>query len=38
VVSRLVEAGVLREIASEARPRRGRPALRWQVNPLLATA
>ena len=38
VVLRLVDAGVLRPIASEGQPRRGRPARRWQVNPMLATA
>lgn len=38
VLARLVEAGVLRPLAGEERPKRGRPAMRWQVNPLLATA
>ena len=37
VIARLVEAGALRAIAPEG-PQRGRPALRWQVNPMLATA
>jgi hypothetical protein len=34
-MSRLVEAGVLRPIAAEG-PVRGRPVLRWHVNPMLA--
>jgi hypothetical protein len=37
VVTRLVEAGVLRAIANEG-PVRGRPALRWHVHPMLAGA
>lgn len=35
VLARLVEGGVLRRLAADARPQGGRPALRWQVNPLL---
>jgi hypothetical protein len=35
LMSRLVEAGVLRPIAAEG-PVRGRPVLRWHVNPMLA--
>lgn len=35
VLARLVEAGVLRRLAADRRPQGGRPALRWQVNPLL---
>lgn len=38
VMSRLVEAGVLQPMAIEKRGERGRPALRWHVNPLLANA
>lgn len=38
VLARLVEAGVLRPVDSEEPARRGRPALRWQVNPLLQLA
>ncbi|MPZ35556.1 MAG: DUF3987 domain-containing protein [Rhodospirillales bacterium] len=33
VLARLVEAGVLRPVGNEAPAQRGRPALRWQVNP-----
>lgn len=36
VIERLVEAGVLRRLPSESGPKGGRPALRWQVSPLLA--
>lgn len=35
VLARLVEAGVLRPMGNEGPAQRGRPALRWQVNPLL---
>jgi hypothetical protein len=35
VLARLVEAGVLQPAGSEGPARRGRPALRWRVNPLL---
>ena len=38
VMSRLVEVGVLQPMAVETRGQRGRPALRWHVNPLLANA
>jgi len=38
VLARLVEAGVLRPADSEEPIRRGRPALRWQVNPSLRSA
>jgi hypothetical protein len=38
VLARLVEAGVLRRLAAGSGPRGGRPALRFQVNPLLAAA
>jgi hypothetical protein len=38
VLARLVEAGVLQPAASEVPARRGRPSLRWRVNPLLRTA
>lgn len=38
VMSRLVEAGVLQPMANEKRGARGRPALRWHVNPLVANA
>jgi len=38
VLARLTEAGVLRPIAVEQPARRGRPALRWAVNPALRTA
>lgn len=37
VMARLVESGVLRPLANEGPAQRGRPALRWQVNPLLAS-
>ena len=37
VMARLVDAGVLRAIGNDG-PARGRPALRWHVNPMLATA
>jgi hypothetical protein len=37
VIARLVKAGALRAVAPEG-PQLGRPALRWQVNPLLAGA
>ena len=37
VLVRLTEAGVLRPLAREARPQGGRPALRWEVNPVLQT-
>lgn len=36
VIERLVEAGVLHRLPPESGPKGGRPALRWQVNPLLA--
>jgi hypothetical protein len=35
VLARLVEAGVLQPVGNEGPAQRGRPALRWQVNPLL---
>ncbi len=35
VLARLVEGGVLRRLAADSHPQGGRPALRWQVNPLL---
>lgn len=38
VLARLVEGGVLRRLAADSRPQGGRPALRWQVNPLLLAA
>ena len=38
VLARLVEGGVLRRLAANSRPQGGRPALRWQVNPLLTAA
>lgn len=38
VLARLVKAGVLRAVDSEEPARRGRPALCWQVNPLLQMA
>jgi uncharacterized protein DUF3987 len=38
VLARLVEGGVLRRLAADRRPQGGRPALRWQVNPLLTAA
>lgn len=38
VLARLVEAGVLRPVDHDGPMQRGRPALRWQVNPLLQTA
>lgn len=38
VLARLVEAGVLRPVGNEGPAQRGRPALRWQVNPLLQVA
>lgn len=38
VLARLVEGGVLRRLAAASGPRGGRPALRWQVNPVLAAA
>jgi hypothetical protein len=38
VLARLVEAGALRPVDSEEPARRGRPALRWQVNPSLRAA
>ena len=38
VLARLVEGGVLRRLAADWRPQGARPALRWQVNPLLLTA
>ncbi|HEX9326925.1 MAG TPA: DUF3987 domain-containing protein, partial [Reyranella sp.] len=38
VLARLTKAGVLRPIATEARPQGGRPALRWEVNPALQIA
>jgi hypothetical protein len=38
VLARLVEGGVLRRLAAGPRPKGGRPALRWQVNPLLTAA
>ncbi len=38
VLARLVEAGVLRPMDSEGPARRGRPALRWQINPSLQSA
>jgi Protein of unknown function (DUF3987) len=38
VLARLVEGGVLRRLAADPRPQGGRPALRWQVNPLLTAA
>lgn len=37
-LARLVEAGVLRPVDSEEPARRGRPALRWHVNPSLRSA
>ena len=38
VLARLTEAGVLRLIATAQPSQRGRPALRWEVNPALRTA
>jgi hypothetical protein len=38
VLARLVEAGVLRPVDGEEPVRRGRPALRWHVNPSLRSA
>jgi hypothetical protein len=38
VLVRLVEGGVLRRLAAASGPQGGRPALRWQVNPVLAAA
>jgi hypothetical protein len=38
VLARMVEAGVLRPVGSESPAQRGRPALRWQVNPSVQTA
>ena len=35
VIARLVEAGALRALPRASGPHGGRPALRWQVNPLL---
>jgi hypothetical protein len=35
VLARLTRAGVLRLLAAEAQPQKGRPALRWEVNPAL---
>ncbi|MBM3648759.1 MAG: DUF3987 domain-containing protein [Alphaproteobacteria bacterium] len=35
VLARLVEGGALQRLAAETGPKGGRPALRWQVNPLL---
>lgn len=36
VLERLVEGGVLCRLPTDKRPQGGRPALRWQVNPVLA--
>jgi hypothetical protein len=38
ILARLAEAGVLRPIAAPRPAQRGRPALRWQVNPSLRAA
>jgi hypothetical protein len=38
VLARLTKAGVLRPIATAQPSQRGRPALRWEVNPALCTA
>jgi hypothetical protein len=38
VLARLVEGGVLGRLAPDRSPQGGRPALRWQVNPLLLAA
>jgi hypothetical protein len=38
ILARLVEGGVLRRLAAASGPQGGRPALRWQVNPILLTA
>ncbi len=38
VIARLVEAGVVRPVDSDEAARRGRPALRWHVNPSLRSA